>query len=76
MFTYDGIRSQLEWFSTLNISNAPVPTPETKFLRKVCPPTNLALENTNVVLLDLDYRHDRSQHQFGRETLGTQACRH
>jgi len=37
MFTYDGIRSQVEWFSTLNIATAPVPTPETKFLRKVRP---------------------------------------
>lgn len=29
-----GIRSQLEWTSTLNIANAPVPTANTKYLRK------------------------------------------
>jgi pyruvate kinase len=31
---YDGIRSQLEWNSTLNTATAPQPTEETKFLRK------------------------------------------
>jgi pyruvate kinase len=31
---YDGIRSQLEWNSTLNTASAPQPTEETKYLRK------------------------------------------
>jgi len=31
-----GIRSQLEWTSTLNIAHAPVPTQNTKYLRKTC----------------------------------------
>jgi len=30
-----GIRSQLEWTSSLSTANAPVPTEKTKFLRKV-----------------------------------------
>ncbi|EGO05212.1 hypothetical protein SERLA73DRAFT_174221 [Serpula lacrymans var. lacrymans S7.3] len=34
MFPHDGIRSQLEWNSTLSVANAPQPTAETKFLRK------------------------------------------
>jgi hypothetical protein len=37
MFTYDGIRSQLEWNSTLSPAKAPHPTAETKYLRKVRP---------------------------------------
>ncbi|KAI6162100.1 pyruvate kinase [Pisolithus thermaeus] len=54
MFTYDGTRSQLEWFSTLNISNAPVPTPETKYLRKIIKRCHVVLifaagPNTNSV---------------------------
>ena len=32
---HDGIRSQLEWNSTLNTASAPQPTEETKYLRKV-----------------------------------------
>jgi len=36
MFIYDGIRSQLEWNSTLSPAKAILPTAETKFLRKVC----------------------------------------
>ncbi|KAG1856156.1 Pyruvate/Phosphoenolpyruvate kinase-like domain-containing protein [Suillus subluteus] len=43
MVTYHGIRSQLEWNSTLSISNAPQPTADTKFHRKVSRP------NTNTV---------------------------
>jgi pyruvate kinase len=35
MFPSDGIRSQLEWNATLSTANAPVPTEQTKFLRKV-----------------------------------------
>lgn len=35
MFTYDGIRSQLEWNSTLSPAKAIHPTADTKFLRKV-----------------------------------------
>jgi hypothetical protein len=35
MFPVDGIRSQLEWTATLSTANAPVPTEQTKFLRKV-----------------------------------------
>lgn len=35
MYPADGIRSQLEWNSTLSTTNAPVPTEKTKFLRKV-----------------------------------------
>ncbi|TFK77201.1 pyruvate kinase [Pluteus cervinus] len=34
MFPTDGIRSQLEWNSSLNVANALVPTEKTKFLRK------------------------------------------
>ncbi|KAF8898852.1 pyruvate kinase [Infundibulicybe gibba] len=34
MFPTDGIRSQLEWSSTLSTANAPIPTEQTKFLRK------------------------------------------
>ncbi|KAF9462133.1 pyruvate kinase [Collybia nuda] len=34
MYPNDGIRSQLEWTSTLSTANAPVPTEQTKFLRK------------------------------------------
>jgi len=34
MYPADGIRSQLEWNSTLSTLNAPVPTEKTKFLRK------------------------------------------
>ncbi|KAG6908906.1 hypothetical protein DXG01_002787, partial [Tephrocybe rancida] len=30
----EGIRSQLKWNSTLNIAHAPVPTEQTKFMRK------------------------------------------
>lgn len=33
----EGIRSQLEWNSTLNPAYAPVPTQKTKFMRKACP---------------------------------------
>lgn len=58
MFTYDGIRSQLEWNSTLSVSNAPQPTADTKFLRKVsCFLTIHALSNHN--LPDLDHRNYR-----------------
>ncbi|KAG6851206.1 hypothetical protein H0H93_015216 [Arthromyces matolae] len=32
--SYEGIRSQLEWSSTLNPAFAPVPTDKTKFMRK------------------------------------------
>lgn len=35
MYPADGIRSQLEWTSTLSTTNAPQPTEKTKFLRKV-----------------------------------------
>lgn len=35
MFIYDGIRSQLEWNSTLSPAKAIHPTAETKYLRKV-----------------------------------------
>lgn len=35
MFIYDGIRSQLEWNSTLSPAKAILPAAETKFLRKV-----------------------------------------
>jgi pyruvate kinase len=35
MYPVDGIRSQLEWNSTLNVSDAPVPTETTKYFRKV-----------------------------------------
>ncbi|KAF9015051.1 pyruvate kinase [Cyathus striatus] len=34
MFPADGVRSQLEWNSTLDVATAPVPTEKTKFLRK------------------------------------------
>jgi pyruvate kinase len=58
MFTYDGIRSQLEWNSTLSVSNAPTPTADTKFLRKVsCLLTFHPLFNHN--LADLDHRNYR-----------------
>jgi hypothetical protein len=58
MFTYDGIRSQLEWNSTLSVSNAPQPTADTKFLRKVsCLLTFYPLSNYN--LADLDHRNYR-----------------
>ncbi|KAI6129246.1 pyruvate kinase [Pisolithus croceorrhizus] len=68
MFTYDGTRSQLEWFSTLNISNAPVPTPETKYLRKtsiiatIGPNTNsvdklAALRRAGVNVVRMNFSH-------------------
>ncbi|KAI6008275.1 pyruvate kinase [Pisolithus orientalis] len=68
MFTYDGTRSQLEWFSTLNISKAPVPTPETKFLRKtsiiatIGPNTNsveklAALRRAGVNVVRMNFSH-------------------
>ncbi|KXN83642.1 Pyruvate kinase [Leucoagaricus sp. SymC.cos] len=34
MYPADGTRSQLEWNSTLNVSEAPVPTESTKYFRK------------------------------------------
>ncbi|KAF9452592.1 pyruvate kinase [Macrolepiota fuliginosa MF-IS2] len=34
MYPVDGVRSQLEWNSTLNVSDAPVPTDSTKYFRK------------------------------------------
>ena len=37
MLPVDGIRSQLEWFSTLSPTTAQLPTAENKFLRKVSP---------------------------------------
>jgi len=35
MYPVDGVRSQIEWNSTLSVSDAPVPTESTKYLRKV-----------------------------------------
>jgi len=57
MFTYDGIRSQLEWNSTLSVSNAPQPTAETKYLRKVSFTPNLlsALLPSDLDLVDFDH---------------------
>ncbi|KAG1757683.1 pyruvate kinase [Suillus lakei] len=68
MFTYDGIRSQLEWNSTLSVSNAPQPTADTKFLRKVsltfhqCPNTNTveklaALRRAGVNVVRMNFSH-------------------
>lgn len=34
MYPSDGIRSQLEWNSTLSTTNVPVPTESSKYLRK------------------------------------------
>ncbi|KAF5355903.1 hypothetical protein D9756_004161 [Leucocoprinus leucothites] len=34
MYPVDGVRSQIEWNSTLNVSDAPVPTESTKYFRK------------------------------------------
>ncbi|KIJ68560.1 hypothetical protein HYDPIDRAFT_173245 [Hydnomerulius pinastri MD-312] len=48
MFTYDGIRSQLEWNSTLSPTKAPQPTAETKFLRKTAIIATIG-PNTNTV---------------------------
>jgi hypothetical protein len=35
MYPVDGIRSQIEWNTTLNVSDVPVSTETTKYLRKV-----------------------------------------
>ncbi|KAF8560264.1 pyruvate kinase [Imleria badia] len=48
MFTYDGIRSQLEWNSTLSPAKAIHPTAETKFLRKTAIIATIG-PNTNTV---------------------------
>ena len=34
----EGIRSRLEWNTTLNPASAPLPTEDTKYYRKVCVP--------------------------------------
>jgi hypothetical protein len=39
MYPVDGIRSQIEWNTTLNVSDAVVSTEATKYLRKVSPST-------------------------------------
>jgi len=68
MFTYDGIRSQLEWNSTLSVSNAPQPTADTKFLRKtsiiatIGPNTNTveklgALRRAGVNVVRMNFSH-------------------
>jgi len=61
MFTYDGIRSQLEWNSTLSVSNAPQPTADTKFLRKVsCTPNFMsAFISSDLDPADCNHRHHR-----------------
>lgn len=61
MFTYDGIRSQLEWNSTLSPTKAPQPTAETKFLRKVplSSPTSTDPSTRLMRCLDRDHRDDR-----------------
>ncbi|KAG6818024.1 hypothetical protein H0H87_009179 [Tephrocybe sp. NHM501043] len=58
----EGIRSQLEWNSTLNTAHAPVPTEQTKFLRKVRPKVNsveklaeLRLAGVNVVRMNFSH---------------------
>ncbi|KAF9229173.1 pyruvate kinase [Gyrodon lividus] len=68
MFTYDGIRSQLEWNSTLSPAKAPQPTVETKFLRKTAiiatigPNTNsverlAALRHAGVNVVRMNFSH-------------------
>ncbi|KAG2044957.1 pyruvate kinase, partial [Suillus americanus] len=68
MFTYDGIRSQLEWNSTLSVSNAPQPTADTKYLRKtsiiatIGPNTNTveklaALRRAGVNVVRMNFSH-------------------
>ncbi|KAH7928522.1 pyruvate kinase [Leucogyrophana mollusca] len=68
MFAYDGIRSQLEWNSTLSVANAPQPTAETKFLRKtsiiatIGPNTNTveklaALRRAGVNVVRMNFSH-------------------
>lgn len=56
MYPVDGIRSQLEWNSTLNVSDAPVPTESTKYFRKV----SLSTRSSSVLVVDtirLDLYH-------------------
>ncbi|KAF8078731.1 pyruvate kinase [Lyophyllum atratum] len=59
----EGIRSQLEWTSTLNTAYAPIPTEQTKFLRKVCRPKvntveKLAeLRNAGVNVVRMNFSH-------------------
>ncbi|KAG6878659.1 hypothetical protein C0993_001182 [Termitomyces sp. T159_Od127] len=58
----EGIRSQLEWNSTLNPAYAPVPTQKTKFMRKAWPKVNtveklaeLRLAGVNVVRMNFSH---------------------
>ncbi|KII93858.1 hypothetical protein PLICRDRAFT_152963 [Plicaturopsis crispa FD-325 SS-3] len=68
MLPTDGIRSQLEWYSTLSTQNAPLPTEETKFFRKtsiiatIGPKTNtveklgeLARAGVNIVRMNFSH---------------------
>jgi hypothetical protein len=59
MFVSDGIRSRLEWASTLSTANAPVPTESTKYLRKVGNLTN-GTEHGLTEYSDVYHRDHRS----------------
>lgn len=54
----DGIRSQLEWNSTLSTVSAPLPTEETKYLRKVSDHTQ-AVDSGTESVVDGHHRNHR-----------------
>lgn len=58
MFIYDGIRSQLEWNSTLSPAKAIRPTAETKYLRKVRHHPSSRANSTLIQPLDRYHRYD------------------
>jgi hypothetical protein len=65
MFTYDGIRSQLEWNSTLSPAKAILPTAETKFLRKVRHHPSSAGNSRFTPPLDWHHRDDWYEFKLG-----------
>lgn len=65
MFIYDGIRSQLEWNSTLSPAKAILPAAETKFLRKVRHHPSSAGNSRFTQPVDRHHRDDRCEFRLG-----------